>query len=257
MDLSIIFGTYNRLAMLKRCIESIHRSMSECPWWYEIVIVDGGSTDGSIEYLRTQQDTHPGLLRFEVETERRGAVVAFNRAYALSQGEHVAVLNDDVEVLGDALPQALERLRADPKAGQIAMAFRNPQQRDFRVMTVHGKAYANLGILKRAVANEVVAIQGGLWNPRYHTYAGDTELSCWVWRLGYTVLSAHDLHCVDYLAQDDLRRANNSGRNLEDGRAFHARWPGPLYLQPDGPLPHATARELAVLKTITGRIEGL
>ena len=63
IDVSIVSGTFNRLPYLKRMIESGRKAMRpaghvhafEGVTW-EFVIVDGGSTDGTLDWLRSQAD---------------------------------------------------------------------------------------------------------------------------------------------------------------------------------------------------------
>jgi len=246
-DLSIIFGTYNRLESLKRCLSSIYAAV-DADIDYEIVVVDGGSTDGSLEYLRGQDTTlgrlHP-VSKLLVEERREGAVRAFNRAFEASEGRYVMALNDDVEVLGDALSSAF-RILEKRVVGQLALAYREGKQTnaEFRTYPVHRRPYANLGMIRRDVAEKIAYIQGGFWNPIYHTYAADTELSCWVWKLGYTVEPALESRCLDWCVQDGLRETNNNGRNREDSALFYSRWPRDEYLLPGGPYPNVMLEEL-------------
>jgi glycosyltransferase involved in cell wall biosynthesis len=249
-DLSIVFGTYNRLELLRQCVESIRRSVGDIS--YEIVITDGGSTDGSFEWLQKPKQLDVAVIR---EEERRGAVAAFNDAAMASVGRYIAAVNDDVELVGSALKRAVEILDSDFRIGQVAMAYSQPGsgQEEFKVSSFHRHTYANLGVLRRRVYDEVVKIQGGLWNPIYHTYGGDTELSCWVWRLGWRVHEGYDTLCIDHLAQDILRKDNNSGRNHLDGKRCHTRWPDHTRLEPMGPEPLVEPHELEALRAYEGQ----
>lgn len=46
---SIILVTYNQLEFTKLCVESIERHTVEP---YELIVVDNGSTDGTVEYAK-------------------------------------------------------------------------------------------------------------------------------------------------------------------------------------------------------------
>lgn len=230
VQLSVIFGTFNRLASLKRCVESVRRAIGSLT--YEIIVVDGGSTDGTREFLEAQEDVYPIY-----EAKRRGAVPAFNAGFEASVGAFVALLNDDVEVLDEALFGAVAVLREDPEIGQVALAYRTPAQREFRTYTVHGKPYANLAVMPRRAALEAVEVQGGIWNPKYHTYAADTELSCWLIKLGWRIWPAEHLRCIDHEIQDTLRAENNSGRNRVDSAAFGRKWLTSAHIEKGGPMP--------------------
>jgi GT2 family glycosyltransferase len=196
-----------------------------------------------------------------VTDKLEGAVPAFNQAFAETTGEYVALINDDVELLiAGALDTAVARLQADPSAGQLAFAFtRNGQKGDAKIEYSHsGKPYANLGMIKRSVAEEVIKITGGIWTPLYRTYGADTELSCWVHRLGYKVLEARDLIFWDKMCVDELRKLNygpNRATCDKDGKLFWSRWPDPKMLKPFGPYPNVTERELEALKAYEARVK--
>ena len=52
--ISIVLGSYNRLQVLKQAIKSIRNNGIAVP--YEIIVIDGGSTDGSMAWLIKQKD---------------------------------------------------------------------------------------------------------------------------------------------------------------------------------------------------------
>ena len=52
--ISIILGSLNRKAFLKLALDSIRKELTGVP--HEIIVVDGGSTDGSIQWLTKQKD---------------------------------------------------------------------------------------------------------------------------------------------------------------------------------------------------------
>src|SRR5258708_34652584 len=53
-QVSIVLGTYNRLAFLKATIASVRSSKLDIP--YEMIVVDGGANDGPVQWLTQQRD---------------------------------------------------------------------------------------------------------------------------------------------------------------------------------------------------------
>ena len=62
---SIIIINWNNLPDLKECLNSIRKISYED---YEIVIVDNGSTDGSISYLKKQKANFANFKLIQNET---------------------------------------------------------------------------------------------------------------------------------------------------------------------------------------------
>jgi hypothetical protein len=165
--LSVIFGTYNRIEHLQQAVASVRRSTRKID--YEIIVCDGGSTDGSRAWLAAQPDiVMVGARHLE------GAVKAFNQCYALSRGEFLANLNDDCVVQGEALTVGVRHLQEHPKAGQVAFGFRAEgeewgineiyEPKNYPTVT-WPTTYANFGITRRSMIDKVAAIYNGFWNP--------------------------------------------------------------------------------------------
>src|SRR5260221_517479 len=89
IDVSFTFGTFNRISHLRRTIESCRVQADGMS--YEIVAVDGGSTDDTLDYLRVQKD----VILIE-HGELLGANRAHHDAAQAAQGEFCVLCNDDV-----------------------------------------------------------------------------------------------------------------------------------------------------------------
>lgn len=223
-ELSIIFGTYNRRQMLEHAVESIRSSVGALS--YEIVITDGGSTDGSLEWMRDQRD-----IVIAGTNNLRGAVSAFNAAWVVSRGRYIANFNDDSVYVGQALENAHEQIAASSEIGQLALEFDigGTGWHHANMPSVQSMTYANYGMSRREVVQRVCERQGGprcYWNPIYHTYAGDCEHSAWVWSMGLRV-EACGHRVSDSHVNDQLRRKNETlcWNVRHDDALFCRRWP--------------------------------
>jgi len=241
---SIIFGTYNRRQMLTRFLNGLEEHIREVP--YEIVVCDGGSTDGSREMLAERDNV---LLIGERRLE--GAVKAFNQCYALSRGEYVALLNDDLVVCDRGIDEAALHMESHRMVGQVAMGFKQGNHNAMIAGSLPGHIFANLGVTRRDAADLVRFITGGIWPAVYYTYGADTELSCWIERLGLEIFPIRRSCFHDLLAPDALRQANAKAKvSHRDNRTFWERWWDVKCLRPKGPAPRVTPNELTRLEQV-------
>ncbi len=87
---SIVIVTHNEISYTRQCLDSI-RLLTDEP--YELIVVDNGSTDGTVEYLRAMAD----VRLIENETNR-GFPAGANQGMAVAAGKQVLLLNNDVVV---------------------------------------------------------------------------------------------------------------------------------------------------------------
>jgi glycosyltransferase involved in cell wall biosynthesis len=84
--LSIITINYNDLAGLRRTVDSVsHQTWQE----FEHIIIDGGSTDGSVAFIKEYQND----FAYWVSEPDQGVYSAMNKGLAQSSGEYVLFLN--------------------------------------------------------------------------------------------------------------------------------------------------------------------
>lgn len=107
---SIIIPTYNEVALLRECIQAIE-TYTDSP--YEIIIVDNGSTDGTIEYCLKKPHT---LVSF---AENRGFPEACNYGLKAASGSELLLLNNDVVVSHRWLANMLDCLYSDKTVGIV------------------------------------------------------------------------------------------------------------------------------------------
>lgn len=85
---SIVTATYNSEKTLERTLKSIiNQTYSN----YEVIIVDGNSSDSTLEIL----STYKNYIKILVSEEDEGIYDAFNKGVRLSHGEFVYFLNSD------------------------------------------------------------------------------------------------------------------------------------------------------------------
>src|SRR6266536_3253697 len=87
VEFSVVIPTYNRLDFLKEAIRSV---WDQTHADYEIIVVDDGSTDGTMDYLVSL-----GALVKTLHQEHRGPAAARNLGVSQAAGTYVAFLDSD------------------------------------------------------------------------------------------------------------------------------------------------------------------
>jgi glycosyltransferase involved in cell wall biosynthesis len=106
--ISVVVGTRNRATSLKRLLDGLLRE--DYPSM-EIVVVDGASTDGTVELLKSYGH---GAVRWISEPDD-GEYFAYNKAIAMASGEIIKPMCDDDLLRPGALKHGAEYLREHPE----------------------------------------------------------------------------------------------------------------------------------------------
>lgn len=104
---SVVTASYNRAAMLRECLASVEAQTYPCER-IESIVVDGGSADGTVDWLRERQAQ--GWTGRWTSEHDRGPYDAMNKGIALARGEFIVFLNTDDAFEPDAIANAVDAL---------------------------------------------------------------------------------------------------------------------------------------------------
>jgi N-acetylglucosaminyl-diphospho-decaprenol L-rhamnosyltransferase len=116
---------YEAGPLLLECVRSVLADTSAGP--VELVVVDNGSTDGSVAAVR---DALPEV-RIIRSPGNVGYARAANLGIAATHADVIAVLNPDLTVEPGTAAALVERLDRDPDLGAVGPRIRNPDASDY------------------------------------------------------------------------------------------------------------------------------
>lgn len=113
-QVSFVIVNWNRRALLEKCLRSLERQTFSD---FEVILVDNGSTDGSLDRL--------GMFRFgSIATirnpENYGFARAVNQGIKAAHGRYIALVNNDAVLDRRWLEEMLGGFASDPRVGMCA-----------------------------------------------------------------------------------------------------------------------------------------
>jgi len=115
---SIIILSYNTLDLTRLCVESIRQYTQDVP--HEIIIVDNGSKDGSVDWLKKQSD-----IRCIFNKDNAGFPKGCNQGLAIAKGSELLLLNSDTIVTPRWLSNLRTALYSRPEVGAVSCMTNN------------------------------------------------------------------------------------------------------------------------------------
>ena len=109
---SIVMPSFNQAKFIERSILSV---LNQSYPNVELIVIDGGSTDGSVEIIQRYQDR----INYWESKPDRGQAHAINKGLAIATGEWVGWQNSDDLFSVDAVQSMIEGAKKDPLANLV------------------------------------------------------------------------------------------------------------------------------------------
>ncbi len=113
LNLPVVVVTYNALPWIDRCLESVRG--------YETIVVDHGSTDGTLELVR---ERFPQAR--VIQQENKGLGGGSNAGMRVASGDYFLLLNSDAWAVGDAVDRLAAFAEEHPEAAVVGPKLLNP-----------------------------------------------------------------------------------------------------------------------------------
>ena len=198
--ISIITGSYNRLNNIKRLISNTVDANN----LLELVIVDGGSTDGTVEYLQNlnnknikfinygKRSSYPHFSNLAIQNSKFDYICQWDDDALLINGwdEVIETLNNniyDFHIFNWKLGNLEDYLDPNWLVGNTAennwnLEDKTEGQQETEVLTM------NYGIYNKKIFKEI-----GMYNTRFNFWYADGDLSNRAYHFGYKHKSHRDI----------------------------------------------------------------
>ncbi len=241
-QLSIIIVNWNTRELLRDCLASLFSKPSKVG--FEAFVVDNASSDGSIEMTVTE---FPQVNVIQNE-ENLGYARANNLGIRASKTENILLLNSDTVVDTDILPEMINLLRSDPKAGVIGCKLIGT---DEETQESYGFAYPfgptvghpdkadNNGLIECAIVwgaffliKREVIDQVGMLDEDFFMFYEDVE---WCWRIhdaGWKIMydPNHTIQHVCRASCGQVESLENERHLYFSEKIMFRKWlPHPIY----------------------------
>lgn len=163
IKVSVIIPVYNAEKFIERCLESvIHQSLSDI----ELIIVNDGSKDGSLDILRKYKNQYSNVVL--IEQENTGQGVARNRAIEVAQGDFLSFVDSDDYIEKDML-KILYQNAIENDADIVVCNWDEIDENDQVLNYIdheyyHNKIFDSKEIIKEFLNGEDQLIEGFSWN---------------------------------------------------------------------------------------------
>jgi GT2 family glycosyltransferase len=113
LDVSVVIVNWNTRDILRDCLASVFAETKGLS--FEVIVVDNGSTDGSVEMVR--REFSQAILI--ANTENKGFGAANNEGIRWARGGYVLLLNSDTVILSRAIPEVVRFADQHPDVGAV------------------------------------------------------------------------------------------------------------------------------------------
>lgn len=158
MLVSIVTPSYNQARYVEDTIRSV---VSQDYPQIEYLIVDGGSTDGTVDLIKKYEDR----LAWWVSEQDRGQTDAINKGFARARGDILAWINSDDTYEPGAVAAAVQYLENHPEVGMV-YGDCNFIDESGRVIGKFNAAQTNYHLLRRGyvhIPQQTMFFRAGLW----------------------------------------------------------------------------------------------
>lgn len=218
INLTIVIPVYNRETFLPRTLHSIAAQTCRA---FRLILVDNGSTDGSLKVCKTfqyQQNTISDEQVVVTVEEHPGAACARNRGLVLCTTPYIYFFDSDDEMSPDFVETILPELETGPDVLALTTLLIDRQVEHVRAFSRRNNPAVHilnsmLSTVSMVMRTDFLRSIGG-WNEALRTWDD--------WELGIRVLAAHPR--LTWYTRRPFHRIYLHAES-QTGTGFSATWP--------------------------------
>ncbi len=192
MFFSVVIPTYNRKPILEKCLRALEKQnfSEQIILGYEVVVVDDGSTDGTLEWLDQHSSEFPHVVTYA--QNHQGPSAARNLGVQQAQGDTIIFIDSDLVVTEQFLQaHATALTEEEKKSGSDRLFtygavintcnFESPTSEPYKITDFSNAYFAtgNVAIAKKWL------LEAGLFDTEFQLYGWeDLELGVRLKKLG-------------------------------------------------------------------------
>lgn len=211
--LAVVMATRNRLATLRPALESL---VGKIKATHQIVVVELGSTDGTLDYLRGLKG-----IRTVHGGAPRGQALDLNPVFATVNARFTCWLSDDNVALDGMLDLAVSILDGHPEIGMVGLKVKDvtgPKQAEPYIGAIWptGVLNCNQGVIRTSLFRQI-----GFFDEQYQTYGVDPDVTTQVLLAGFKVVYTRRVAIHHYRDHAASPGAIQSQERVQHRRAAH------------------------------------
>lgn len=187
LELSIVLATKNRANLLDEMLTSLKLSANKIN--YEVIVIDGNSTDNTLEILDKHNITDVYNESEILGEGRHSWPILYNWGFAKAKGEWLMYASDDIIFNKDGLNKTFELIKMiDRKIGGVAFFYKNisceNEWKEFGVDYTYGQnILINYGLINK---DAFINVNG--FNIDYKFYCADGDLCLKILEKQYAII---------------------------------------------------------------------
>lgn len=126
MDVSAVVLSFNSRRYIEKCVRSLLHTREATGLTLEILVIENGSVDGSVDILKGLEEEVGSVLQVTYLPQNTGTTRSRNLALRQATGQAVLVLDSDAYMNPEALLALMAYLRAHPQVGLVAPRLTYP-----------------------------------------------------------------------------------------------------------------------------------